>query len=102
MKRSREEKLARNLSILVRQESNALRRMRWVKRLSYAAGWILLLLAFSFAFQEPSRLPVWVVTFAAATGGCLHRNRCLVCQHHRNLAGPAAAYRSRHTAAREQ
>jgi hypothetical protein len=64
--------ILRALARFARDEEGSLHRLRMRQRLSFALGCLILLVAFSLAFQESDLVAPWIYTLAAAFGGvCL-------------------------------
>lgn len=64
-----EAKIRSNLIAFVCDEQAGLTRLRGLRWVSGAGGWIILVTAFSLAFMEQEVLPGWSLVFAASLGG---------------------------------
>ncbi|UCF90607.1 MAG: hypothetical protein JSW39_20265 [Desulfobacterales bacterium] len=60
-----QEKIIDNLVHFARNEEAKLKKVRALKRISKICGWIILLVTFTSAFQDPAPIPAWVLAFAS-------------------------------------
>jgi hypothetical protein len=71
MKDKQREKIIQALSGLVRDEAAEMDKLRLRKRVTQLAGWLVLALVFTLAFQDSESPLAWLYTLGAALGGVL-------------------------------